>query len=332
MAGARSEALARLLPPDLRELLRTRSLVLQRPVWGRRHGRHRSARAGVGLDFRDHRPYVPGDDLRRLDWRAVARRERLVLRQTEAEDELSISLIVDGSGGMAYGEGERSKLAAARAVAGGLAWLASAQGDAVGLCIGTDGRLDADLARPAAGHERMVALTTALLDLQPRGSCPWPELLAAVAPRLPRRSVVVVLSDLLDPGGRGRTEDDEQMLRGLAHLRARQHDVVLVQILHPDEAGFPWEQRKMLRFIDLQGRREPVEGAADQLRAGYLQRVGEHLAWLEQRTEADGLFLERLHTDQPLAAAFVSLLARLAGVAGENIDSVDIEGREGVTR
>src|SRR5690606_1369373 len=98
-------------------------------VWGRRFGRHRSARAGVGLDFRDHRPYVPGDDPRRLDWRAVARRERLVLRQTEAEDELSLCIVFDGSGGMAYGESDASpstsKLRAAWAVAGGLAWLAA---------------------------------------------------------------------------------------------------------------------------------------------------------------------------------------------------------------
>src|SRR5690606_14139521 len=90
-----TETIARILPADLRELLRTRVLLLQRPVWGRRHGRHRSARAGMGLDFRDHRAYVPGDDPRRLDWRAVARRDRLVLRQTESEDELPVVLVVD---------------------------------------------------------------------------------------------------------------------------------------------------------------------------------------------------------------------------------------------
>lgn len=332
MVAARSEALARLLPADLRELLRTRTLMLQRPVWGRRQGRHRSARAGVGLDFRDHRPYVPGDEIRHLDWRAVARRDRLVLRQTEAEDELPVSIIIDGSGGMGYGSGRTRKIDAARSIAGALAWLASAQGDTVGLSVGLEGRAEAELARPASGHERMVAVTKLLLDLQPSGVCPWPEVLAAVVPRLPRRSLVVVLSDLLDPGGQGRSEDDEALLRGLSQLRARQHDVVVVQLLHADETGFPWEQRRMMRFVDLHGQREPIEAAASNLRDDYLQRMREHLQWLDRRCEAEGLFLERWQTDAPLADAFVSMLARLSGVAGAASDSARVTGREGVTR
>ncbi|MBL4686373.1 MAG: DUF58 domain-containing protein, partial [Nannocystaceae bacterium] len=125
------DALAKIVPAELRELLRSRTLSLSRPIWGRRHGRHTSARAGLGLDFRDHRAYVPGDDPRMLDWRAVARRERLVLRQTESEDELRLTLAVDDGKGMAYGSGAQSKRRYAHAVAGGLAWLAHRQGDAV---------------------------------------------------------------------------------------------------------------------------------------------------------------------------------------------------------
>ena len=85
MAGA-DEVLGQLVPPELREALRGQALVLRRLALGRRHGRHASVRAGVGLDFRDHRPYVAGDDPRRLDWRAIARRDRPVLRQTDSED------------------------------------------------------------------------------------------------------------------------------------------------------------------------------------------------------------------------------------------------------
>ncbi len=313
-----TEALGRLVPASLRELLRGRQLVVRRPVWGQRPGRHIAARAGLGLDFRDHRPYVPGDDPRRLDWRAVARRERLVLRRTESEDELSVSLWLDGGAGMGYGEGPQQKLRYAHAIAGGLAWLAYRQGDPVGLALGRMQAADASLARPSAGRERLSALALRLAEAPPQGRCPWSPLLAAVAPRLPRRSLVVVLSDLLDPGTRAddAEEAQDELLRGLAQLRARQHDVVIVQVLHADELAFPWAERSMLRFEDLRGLRAPLEAPGRSLRDEYLRRLGEHLRGLDDRCEAEGLVLLRVATDTPVEDAFVGLLGRLSGEAG----------------
>lgn len=318
--GADNEALGRIVPAQLRELLRSSTLTLARPVWGRRHGRHASARAGLGLDFRDHRHYVPGDDPRQLDWRAVARRERLVLRQTEAEDELALALVVDDGASMAYGKGEAQKRAYAHALAGGLAWLAHRQGDAIAAGIGRDGSVDEALLRPSSGRERLSAIALHLGDHEARGRCPWPPLLEKVAPRLPQRSLLVVLSDFTDL--RSDDEDDadareDELLRGLSHLRARRHDVVLVQVLHRDELEFPWRERRMLRFIDLRGLRSPLEGPGRSMRDGYLRRMNEHLARLHARCESEGLFLHRVVTDEPLAAGFVRLLARLAGAPAD---------------
>ena len=312
------EALGRLVPSELRELLRGRQLVVRRPVWGQRPGRHTAARAGLGLDFRDHRPYVPGDDPRRLDWRAVARRERLVLRRTESEDELSLVLLLDGGAGMGDGEGGEHKLRYAHAIAGGLAWLAHRQGDPVGLALGRLQAVDASLARPRTGRERLSALALRMAEATPQGRCPWSPMLAAVAPRLPRRSLVVVLSDLLDPGTRPDDADAvlDELLRGLAQLRARQHDVVIVQVLHADELSFPWAERSMLRFEDLRGLRPPLEAPGRSLREEYLQRLGAHLRQLDDRCEAEGLVLLRVATDQPVEDAFVGLLGRLSGEAG----------------
>lgn len=312
------EALGRVVPAALRELLRGRQLLVRRPVWGQRPGRHTAARAGLGLDFRDHRQYVPGDDPRRLDWRAVARRERLVLRRTESEDELSLSLLLDGGAGMDYGDGATHKLRYAHAIAGGLAWLAHRQGDPVGLSLGREQAADASLARPRAGRERLTALALQLAEAAPRGRCPWSAVLAAAAPRLPRRSLVVVLSDLLDPGTRADDAEaaQDELLRGLAQLRARQHDVVIVQVLHADELAFPWVERSMLRFEDLRGLRPPLEAPGRSLRDEYLQRLAAHLRQLDDRCEAEGLVLLRVATDQPVEDAFVGLLGRLAGEAG----------------
>jgi uncharacterized protein (DUF58 family) len=316
-----AEPLSPLVPAELRELLRTRNLSLTRPVWGNRFGRHRSARAGVGLDFRDHRAYVPGDDPRRLDWRAVARRERLVLRQTEAEDELSLSIVFDSSGGMAYGEGEAQKIRVAWAIAGGLAWLAARQGDPVGLAIGGDGEVAAHLARPASGRERLAALARRLSAHPVRGLCPWDVMLSEVSARLPRRCLTVVISDFLDPSGSGDEAIERRLLRGLGHLRARKHDVVLVQVLHRDEVEFPWRERKMLRFLDLRGHRKPLEGSGQSLRDRYLERFAAHQDELAKRCEADGLFLETVVTDEPLPGLFVGLLSRIAG------DHTQVEAR-----
>lgn len=321
--------LGRLVPADLRELLRSHTLLLRRPVWGRRHGRHRSARAGVGLDFRDHRPYAPGDDTRRLDWRAAARRDRLVLRQTEAEEELSLVLLVDHGGNMAYGSGASSKSRVARAMAGGLAWLASRQGDPLSAAIGFDGNVDTSLLRPASGHDRLVGLARVLGDAEPRGVCPWSDILHEAAPRLRPRSLVVVLSDLLDPGaGAEDPADAEQELwRGLMLLRARRHDVVVVQVLHRDELEFPWTERRMLRFEDLRGLRPDHEGPGAAMRDSYLAALQEHLGRLEQTCEQGGLFLHRMVTDEPLPAAFMAVLARLGGSATSSSRDEDPAGR-----
>ncbi|MEM9457837.1 MAG: DUF58 domain-containing protein [Myxococcota bacterium] len=313
--SADADVLGTLVPDRLRELLRGRQLAVRRPVWGRRHGRHAAARAGLGLDFRDHRAYVPGDDPRRLDWRAVARRERLVLRRTESEDELSLVLVLDGGGGMDYGEGSQHKLRYAHAIAGGLAWLAHRQGDPVGLSLGRQQTVDVALARPRSGRERLSAVAHRLAEASPRGRCPWVSLMNTTAPRLPRRSLLVLLSDLLDPGTAPDDADEvlEQLLRGLAQLRARQHDVVIVQLLHRDELSFPWPERSMLRFDDLRDLRPSLEAPGRSLREGYLNKLREHLERLDQRCEAEGLVLLRVATDTPVENAFAGLLGRLAG-------------------
>ena len=306
-----AQALAAVVPPELRDLLRGRQLVLARPVGGPHAGRHTGVGAGLGDQFRGHVPYSPGDDPRRIDWRAVARRDRLVLRQTDAEDALSLVLLVDAAGGMAYGTGTSNKQRHAAALAAALAHLALRQGDNLGFALGRDGALELAQLRPRSGPSRLGALAHALTR-EASGVCPLPDLVAAVAPTLPRRSLVLLLSDLLDPDPT-RPDADEQFLRGLAALRSRGHDVVLVQVLHRDELELPWTERGMLRFEDPRGAREAVEGHAPGLRPAYLERLHAHLGGLERGCAESGLHLHRTVTDEPLTGALLALLARLSG-------------------
>lgn len=310
-ADPHDQALAAVLPPALRELIRGHALTLGRPVWGQRAGRHRAARAGLGQLFRAHRPYVPGDDPRLLDWRAMARRDRPVLRQTEGEDELALVLLADVSGGMSYGEGDSNKMRASAGLLAALALLAIRQGDRVGLASGGVGAL----LRPAGGTPRLHAIAGALaraIEGPPAGTCPWPELVAAAAPRLPRRSLVIAASDLLDPCG-GDAAAEAALWRSFAGLRARGHDVVLLQVLHRDELAPPWAGGELLRVLDPRGSAPPLEGRAATLLRGYQERLQAHLDGIDAAAEAAGIHVARVISDEPLAAAFLDLLARLAG-------------------
>ena len=324
---AQLDPIEELLPPSLRAALARRELLVRRPVAGARHGLHRSLRAGIGRDFRDYRPYVPGDDPRRLDWRAAARSQRLVVRQTESEEELDLFVLVDGSGGMDYGEGAQRKWARAGSVAAALTGLALRQGDRVGLAVGRDGALELAAADPAARRDRLRRLAETW-STPPRGDCDWSGLIEAVAPRLRRRALIVVLSDFLDPGGVGQETDgqgtdgqkpegedgpDAALLRDLGSLRSAGHDVLLAQILHRDELEFPWREARVFEFEDARGRRPTIEGGGQSLRAAYLERLAAHLAQLERGCERAGLMLARLPTDADPIKQILELLGRLAG-------------------
>lgn len=303
-----------LIPAGLRAALARRELVVRRPVAGVRHGQHRSLRPGLGRDFRDFRPYVPGDDPRQLDWRAAARSQRLVVRQTESEEELALVLAIDGSGGM------EARWRWAGTFAAALASLALRQGDRVAFALGRDGEVEAGMLEPAARRDRLRALGRVFVDEQPRGRCPWPGLLGAIATRLRRQSLIVVLSDLLDPGGLPDPDDrsaDEALLRDLGLLRAGGHDVVLVQLLHPDELRFPWTEPRVLQLEDPRGVRAEIEGPGTALREGYLARLDEHLRWLEQGCERSGLLLARVPCEGDPTQPLLALLARLAGAPVE---------------
>lgn len=330
-------ALAAILPATLRDLLRGRALVLGRPVWGQRAGRHVADRAGLGHLFRAHRPYVAGDDPRLLDWRAMARHDRPMIRQTEGEEELSLIALIDRSGAMNYGEGTTHKHSYAAALIAALAHLALRQGDRFGFACGGDGTIDIGHIRPTGGAHRLHALALALSPVDKekekekekmlRGVCPWGQLVLETAPRLPKRALVLATSDFLDPCP---AADEEQaraaefdLWRSFAGLRARGHDVVLLQILHADELHPPWAtDDELLRIVDPTGRRTELVGSARALVRRYQARFAGHQRALTRHCEEHGIHLIQAQSNTPLEDTLLALLACLRGAPHQRARSI----------
>ena len=218
----------------------------RQPMIGSVSGRHRSPTRGSSLEFSEYRKYVPGDDTRRLDWRAWGRSDRYYIKEYEADTNLRMCLVMDISGSMNFGldgsqEKGKSKLDYARKLAGTLAYIASGQGDAVGLY--TAGQQFKREIRPKRSPAHLKFVLDELGDMQGDGETGLPEALHQVAEKVAQRALVVIISDLfMDP----------ETLRGcFQHLRYRRHDVVVFHLLEQSEIDFEFD--RPVRFVDLEG-------------------------------------------------------------------------------
>jgi uncharacterized protein (DUF58 family) len=233
--GASSAAAALGLTPELLRALERLTLPSRRAVLGASAGQRRSRRYGSSLDLADYRAYTPGDDIRRLDWSAYARLDRLFLRLYAAEEDACVTTWVDTSASMAWDPTRKERTA--RGLAGALAYLALSADDraaCVGFAGGVVGRMG-----PVRGKRAAPRLWTALAGLPGGGTTDWGAISAAA--RSVPRGVAVVLSDFL-------TEDLPK--QALASLRMAGHEVVLVQVLSPLEL-LP-VLRGELRLVDIE--------------------------------------------------------------------------------
>lgn len=258
-------------------------------------GAHRSRRRGSGIEFDGHRDYVPGDDLRRLDSRALLRHGRLLVRQFETETDRRVCLLLDATLSMGFksDRGPAAKLAYAALLAAALARITIATGDAVSLdWLGGE----APTALPASGgREAFERLVAALEDVQPGGEERASEAglesaLEALARRARRGAIVVVLSDLLDLPASAAYQ--------VASLAGRDRRVVVLQVLDPVEATFPYSGA--IRLRPSQGG-SIVETDAERSRQGYLAALSALQAgWSEQLTRTGARLLVSSTTDAPI--------------------------------
>ncbi len=211
------------------------------PMVGSVSGRHRSPIKGSALEFAQYRKYVPGDDTRRLDWRAWGRTDRYYIKEFEADTNLRLCFIVDTSGSMAFGEEGQTRLDYAKKIAGTLSYIAAQQGDAVGLYSSADG-IEHEI--PAKrGPRHLGIIFDQLARLEGKGESSLVQAIHHAAEKISQRAMVIIISDLLF--------QPEPLKEALQHLRFRKHDVGIFHLLDRQEVDFDFD--RPTRFVDLEG-------------------------------------------------------------------------------
>ncbi len=277
-----------MLDPALLAGIGDLELLARTVVDGFLHGAHRSSRAGLSVDFAEHRAYQPGDDLRRIDWRVYGRTDRFYLKTYEAETNADVRIALDVSASMGFQSGPLSKFGWARAMLASLAWLAKRQGDRVGyIPLGRDASA---IVPPSTRHLPLVL--QALSRAEPEGEIALGAALERVAELKGRAGMLVVASDCYDR--------PEAIQHGVAALEARGHDVMLLHVIDPAERDLPYEGSET--FADLETAHR-VALKPQEIRAGYLEAFGAHGDALAERVGGTGAEYLRVYGDEPLDRA-----------------------------
>ncbi len=205
-------------------------------------GRHSSPHRGSSVEFAEYRKYVPGDDLRRLDWRAFGRTDRYYVKEFEADTNLRCCVVLDTSGSMAYAsKGHTTKIEYGRQIAAAMSYLAAQQGDAVGLACVAEKIVQNIPPRRSAAHLKVILDT--LENAKPSGDTQLPAILDEIAETIRQRALVIVISDFFVAPA---------ILKGcFEHLRFRKHDVAAFHLLDPLEMEFSFQ--RPVRFTDMEG-------------------------------------------------------------------------------
>ena len=289
-------AAARLLDPAILARIGDLELLARTVVDGFIAGLHESPYLGVSTDFAEHRPYLPGDDVRRVDWRLWGRTDRFYVKEFEADTNANLVVLLDVSRSMAFGSGPVTKLDYGKFLAASLLYLSRRQRDRVGLVT-----FDSELREvvPASARHLERALH-ALERSEPRGGGgPMKEPLLKAGAILRRRAILVIISDCYEPA--------EDVVRALGALRGRGSDLVMFHVVDPQERDFAFSEPAP--FEDLEtGERLPIipSGQAERYRALF----AEHGRTLETKLVQSGVDFFRTPTDRPLDEALFYYLSR----------------------
>lgn len=273
------------LEPQVLARLAGVPFLARRPMQGNISGRHASPHRGASVEFAEYRKYVPGDDLRRLDWRAFGRSDRHYVKEFEADTNLRCCLIVDTSGSMGFGSTGVTKIQYARQIAGALSYLAVEQGDAVGMACLADGIVSSLPPRRNPAHLRVVF--DLVERMKPAGPTSLIPVLHELAETIRQRALIVIVSDFFT---------DPAELRGcFEHFRFRKHDLAAFHLLDPQELGFKFQ--RPMRFLDMEGG-TAVFAEPNEIADRYHAAVARYLKAMKQAAIETAVDYHRVSIDE----------------------------------
>ena len=285
------------LPPDVVAKAQVLGLKARTIVEGLRVGDHRSPYRGFSVEFVQHREYVPGDDIRHIDWKSYGRSERYTIKQYEQETNFAGHILLDASRSMLYGEGETNKLEYAKVLTAVLAYLIVHQRDSVSLNVFDADWRDRLPASGQLGHVQTILHT--LESVQPREKTSIAPLLHDLASRVRRRGLVFLISDCFD--------EVDALLDAMQHLRFQGHEVIVFHVLHPDEVDFPFGG--MVKFDGMEDRLELLT-RPQLIRPAYLRALQKYMNDLQKGCERNHCDYVQVNTGKPLAETLTAYLAR----------------------
>lgn len=291
------------LDPAVLSRLQNFPFLARRPMQGSVSGRHPSPHRGSSVEFAEYRKYVPGDDLRRLDWRAYGRSDKYFIKEFEADTNLRCCLVLDTSGSMDFGMSGISKIEYGRKIAAALGHMALQQGDAVGLSCVAKGLVQNIPPRRNPAH--LMAIYDILEQIKPQGETQLVSVLHELAETIRQRALIVIVSDLF--------MDPEELRGCFEHLRFRHHDVSIFHLLDPKEISFDF--RRPTRFLDMEGGPavfvEPSE-IADR----YHKAVGAYLEGITKVVRETAIDYHRVSIDDNYEQVLIRFLVSRAGQKG----------------
>lgn len=295
-----SEESQRLLDPA--SLAKVSGLIVRARmiVEGSITGLHRSPFHGSSVEFAEHREYVPGDDIRHVDWKVFGRSDRYYIKQYEEETNLRVQLVLDASESMTYSSGAMSKLDYARTLAASLAYLILGQQDAVGAIVFDDKiRAEAPISQSRSHLQDLVGV---LAQQSGQDATDIGEVLERVSDRLKRRCLIVLLTDLFD--------DQDRLVHGLRQLRHAGHDVLVLHIMDPDELNFPFT--RMTLFEGLEDHPEQLADP-EAVREAYLVEIREFMRSLRKDFRNSGIQYQLADCSRSFDQVLREALVRRAG-------------------
>jgi uncharacterized protein (DUF58 family) len=293
--AAKDDDPRRFLHPETIARISRLDLRARHVVEGFISGMHRSPFFGHSVEFVQHREYVPGDDLRHLDWKVWSKTDRYYVKQYEEETNLRSTIVVDVSESMHYGRGPLNKYAYGCTIAACLGYLLLRQQDSVGLITFDD---QVRVTVPARSQQTHIdALVQAMHVSKPRDKTDLEKILRQITETVHGRGMIILISDLF--------ADREPLFRGLEMLRHRRHDVLVFHVLDEDEMNFPFAGT-----TKFEGMEELPHLLCDPraLRDGYLEALEEYLIEVRRGCARQGIDYMQVRTGNYLDAVLSKFL------------------------